>query len=303
MLEQEILARIAALPCWAGRVGIAPLAGGMTNRNYLVSEARAAGSEPRRCVVRVGRELPEHGILRSAELSAARAADAAGISPPLVYAGDGLLVIGYIEGRTLAEDDVRAPAMLPRIVELVRRCHEDMPRHLAGPALIFWVFQVIRGYLALLAAPGANPLGIALDEHAARAARLERALGPVRIVFGHNDLLAANFIDDGARLWLIDWDYAGFNTPLFDLANLASNNAFDAALEQELLKQYFGRAPDAESLAGFAAMACASLLREALWGAVSRLHSTLDFDYAAYAREYLGRFERRWADFARDFPE
>jgi thiamine kinase-like enzyme len=118
-------------------------------------------------------------------------------------------------------------------------------------------------------------------------------------VFGHNDLLAANFIDDGARLWLIDWDYAGFNSPLFDLANLASNNAFTSELDERLLGAYFGAAVDAACRRGFAAMKCASLLREALWGCVSLAHSRIDFDYAGYARDYLQRFDHAWQGFER----
>jgi|APFre7841882724_1041349.scaffolds.fasta_scaffold01043_3 thiamine kinase-like enzyme len=292
--DPQLSAQIAALPCWSGAVTIEPLAGGMTNRNFLVSDRSGA-----RHVVRVGRDLPEHGVLRFNELAAARAAHAAGISPQVVYAGDGMLVSRFVEGRTLAAGDVRDPGQLARIVELVRACHEQVPLHLRGPALMFWVFQVIRNYAALLDEPGSNRLGVALAPLAARAALLEQALGPVRIVFGHNDLLAANFIDDGARLWLIDWDYAGFNSPLFDLANLASNNAFTSELDERLLGAYFGAAVDAACRRGFAAMKCASLLREALWGCVSLAHSRIDFDYAGYARDYLQRFDHAWQGFER----
>jgi thiamine kinase-like enzyme len=166
--------------------------------------------------------------------------------------------------------------------------------------LIFWVFQVIRNYLNLLQVRHANPYAVALAELAARNERLERAVGPVTIVFGHNDLLAANLIDDGRRLWLIDWDYAGFNTPLFDLANLASNNELPSELETQLLQHYFGEPPGRELRRSFLAMQCASLLRETLWGAVSRLTSTIAFDYGAYAADYLRRFEQCWQRFEAD---
>jgi len=278
---------IARLPCWRGRVAIEPLHGGMTNRNLLVTDADGA-----RYVARVGFDLPEHGVMRFNEQAAARAAHAAGLSPEVVHAGPGVLVSRYIDGRTYAPEDVRRE--LPRIVDLLRRCHHEVPLHFRGPALVFWVFQVVRSYLCLLREPGANPLALPLEDYAARAVALERALGPVHIAFGHNDLLAANVIDDGTRLWLIDFDYAGFNTPLFDLANLASNNAFDAALEAELLSRYFGVPPDAALRRAFAAMGCASLLRELLWGAVSLVHSRIAFDYASYVRDYGTRFETAW---------
>lgn len=283
---------VAQLPCWRGRVEVAPLIGGMTNRNLRVTDA-----DGQRYVVRVGADLPQHGSLRFNEQAAARAAFAAGISPEVIHTQAGLLVCRFINGRTLAPEDIRQPAQLRRVVELLRRCHHDVPRHFRGPALMFWVFQVVRGYLGLLAEGENNRLQLPLDELQRCNRTLERALGPVSIVFGHNDLLAANFIDDGERLWLIDFDYAGFNTPLFDLANLASNNDFDAGLDALLQEHYFGNAGDARLREALDAMKCASLLREMLWAAVSLLRPPIEFDYASYARDYQARFERAWQQF------
>jgi thiamine kinase-like enzyme len=239
-------------------------------------------------------------VLRFNELAAARAAHAAGLSPEVVHAGNGLLVSRFIDGSILSPPTVRQIANLQRIAAIVRRCHHELPRHLQGPALLFWVFQVNRGYLRLLQQRESNPYAVTLAELAARNERLERAVGPVTIVFGHNDLLAANLIDDGQRLWLIDWDYAGFNSPLFDLANLASNNELTPELETQLLEQYYGESPGRELRQRFLAMKCASLLRESLWGAVSRLTSTIDFDYGAYAADYLRRFAQVWQQFEVD---
>ena len=293
MLDQETDHRIRALTCWSGEVEMSPLGGGMTNRNYVVTDAR-----DQRFVVRIGRDIPEHGVLRFNELAAARAAHAAGLSAEVVFAGEGLLVSRFIDGRALTPDDVRDPRNLLRIADLVRRCHHDMPGHFQqGPAILFWVFHVIRHYLRLLRQRASNPFDVELDALAAKSEHLEQALGPVTIVFGHNDLLAANLIDDGTRLWLIDWDYAGFDTPLFDLANLASNNQLTPDLEDTLLRCYFNERVSADHRRGFAALKCASLLRESLWGAVSRFTSAIDFDYTSYAREHLARFDHQWRAF------
>ena len=289
MQDNRTFDHISALPCWTGTPAIEPLIGGMTNRNYLVADASG-----QRYVVRVGRDLLEHGALRFNELAAARAAHLAGISPEVIFAGDGLMVSRFIGGRTLSSENLRDPPTLTHVVELLRRCHDDIPAHFRGPALIFWVFQVIRNYLTVLGDHDANLLALPLATLAQRNQQLEAAVGPVNIVFGHNDLLAANIIDDGSRLWLIDWDYAGFNTPLFDLANLASNNALTPELETLLLESYFRMPLDDNRRRAFTAMKCASLLREGLWGAVSQLTSTHDFDYARYARDYLARFELMW---------
>ena len=155
---------------------------------------------------------------------------------------------------------------------------------------MFWVFHVIRDYAATLRS-GNSPHCAQLSDLLDVNEKLETAAGPFDIVFGHNDLLAANFLDDGARLWLIDWDYAGFNTPLFDLGGLASNNGLDAAQETQLLELYFDAPVTSGLLHRYHAMKCASLLRETLWSMVSETNSTLDFDYAAYTSENLARYQ------------
>lgn len=282
-------ARAAGLPCWSGPVAPRPLEGGITNINFVVEDAG------QRFFVRIGDDIPVHGVLRFNELAAARAAAEAGISPKVVHSEPGVIVTRFIEGRTWGPEDVRDPANLGRIVDLVRRCHREVPKCLRGPALIFWVFHVVRDYAATLREGGSRCVDM-LPDLLERSAALEAAVGPVEVVFGHNDLLAANFIDEGARLWLVDWDYAGFNSPLFDLANLASNNEFTPEQEADLLAAYYRAPADAALTRRFRAMKCASLLRETMWSMVSELHSTLDFDYVAYTTENLARFERAYRD-------
>ena len=278
-------ARAASLACWSSPVEPEPIAGGITNTNFLVRD------RGERYFVRVGEDIPVHGVLRFNE-----AAAAAGIAPALIYSEPGALVSRFVEGRTLSAKEVRAPAMLERIVPLVGRCHRDVPRVLRGPVLMFWVFHVVRDYAATLREAGSRFVP-QLTALLARADELKEAIGPIDVVFGHNDLLAANFIDDGKRLWLIDWEYAGFNSPLFDLGGLASNSELTSEQEDGLLERYFERTPDAAGKRRYRAMKCASLLRESMWSMVSEIHSPLDVDYVAYTRENLARFERACAEF------
>jgi thiamine kinase-like enzyme len=285
------IARAAALSIWKGPVRPAPISGGTTNVNLKVEDA---GS---RYVVRVGEDLPVHQIMRFNERAAAKAAHAAGISPEVVHTEPGIMVMRYIEGKTCLAADIRDPARLTLVLPLLKRVHRVLPRFLYGPVLSFWPFHVIHDYAHTLEAAGSR-YSSRLSDLIDVAASLELAVGPIDLVFGHNDLLPQNFIDDGARLWLIDWDYAGFNTPLFDLGGLASNNGFDAAHEQALLMAYFGERPDTGLMRRYAAMKCASLLRETLWSMVSELMSTVDgVDFAAYTRENRARFEAAWAVF------
>ncbi len=278
------------LSFWSGPVEPEPLGGGITNINFVVED------KGRKFVVRIGDDIPEHGIMRFNELAASRAAHAAGISPEVVHAEPGAMVLAFVEGRTLEASDVRNPDMVDRIVPLIHKVHDEIPNHLKGAALVFWVFQVLRDYARSLKEDGSR-MKDDLPGLLAIAAELEEAVGPVRIVFGHNDLLAANFIDDGQRLWLVDWDYAGFNSPLFDLGGLASNNEFTHEGEGRLLESYFQEAPGDELWRRYEAMKCASLLRESMWSMVSEIHSKLDFDYVAYTRENMERFRRSYDSF------
>ena len=280
----------AGLACWSGPVEPEPLAGGITNTNFVVRDAGET------FVVRIGDDLPLHGVLRSQELAACRAAHACGLAPEIVHHEPGALVMWFVQGDTLTEEDVRRPEMLARIVDVIRRCHTDMPYHLQGATLMFWAFQVCRNYLATTR-DGTSRIAPQLSRLANINAELEHAVGPINPVFCHNDLLPANFLDDGERLWLLDWEYAGWNTALFDLANLASNSQMPDEQERGLLEMYFERATGTEELRRFAAIKCASLLRETLWGAVQELHSDLDFDFAGYTDENLARFDRAYEAF------
>ncbi|WP_137112434.1 choline/ethanolamine kinase family protein [Rhodobacter sp. SY28-1] len=280
--------RALALPIWEGEVTATPLGGGITNLNVLVTDAR------RQAVVRIGDDIPVHQIMRFNELAASHAAQAAGVSPAVLYHEPGALVIDFVRGRTMTAADLRQPDLLEQALALVIRTHRDLPRHLRGPALTFWVFQVLRDYAATLTEGASRHIPL-LPDLLAEADMLERAVGRIDMVFGHNDLLPGNFLHDGARMWLIDWDYAGWGSPLFDLGGLAANCGLDAAQEEWILHRYFGKAPDADLWRRYRAMKAAAALREAMWSMVQELHSELDFDYQAYTAEYLDTYRRALA--------
>ena len=279
------LEQVLSLPIWQGPVTAAPLGGGMTNQNYRVRDG------DRQAVVRIGGDIPLHQILRFNELAASRAAHAAGISPAVLHHQPGILVLDYIDGTTMTAADLRAPENLDLAVDLVARAHRDIPRHLRGPVLCFWVFHVIRDYAATLT-EDRSPHAESLPDLLAEACDLERAVGPVDIIFGHNDLLPANFLDDGSRMWLIDWDYAGFNAPLFDLGGLAANCGLSETQETHLLTRYFSAPPVKTLWRRYRAMKAAAALRETLWSMVSELHSELVFDFAEYTLKNLQTYRQ-----------
>jgi thiamine kinase-like enzyme len=273
--------RIRPLPLWKGGVAIEPLRGGISNESYVVTDG--AG----RHVVRFGKDFPFHHVSREREIMTARAAHAAGFAPEVRYAEPGILVTAFIGGRTYGAEDVRANR--ERIALLLRRFHDEMPRHVSGAGFMFWVFHVIRDYARTLEACGSR-MALEVPGYLALAEELEQAQTALPVIFGHNDLLPANILDDGSRLWLIDFEYAGFSTAMFDLAGAASNAGMTEEESEEFLTAYFGREPDGATRQAHAAMQCASLLREAMWSMVSELHlSAPGVDYVAYTDKNLSR--------------
>ncbi len=281
--------RVHRLGCFSKITSITPIGGGITNVNLKVTDD---GTD---YVVRLGDDIPEHGVLRWNELAISQAAQALGVAPEVIHHEPGVLVLEFLKARTFEEADVRDPANLSRIVDLIARTHRDLGNHLMSPVLAFWPFQVNRTYVTRLEAEGSAHVtklpGLMVEQE-----RLAEATGQVDMVIGHNDLLAANILDDGTQLWLIDWEYGGYNTPLFDLAGLAGNNGLTEAQERSVLEQYFESDPDLH-WRPFQAMKCTSLLRETLWSMTSELHSEIDFDYAAYTAENLDRLSAALADF------
>ena len=281
--------RIAALPCWSGEIEARRLSGGLSNEIWWVRDTK--GSH----VVRLGADYPFHHVSRAREAMTATAAARAGFGPAVEWVAPGLMVTAYIESRTWSAADVaREPG---RVARLLRDFHNRMGREVEGAAFLFWVFHVIRDYGRTLTAAGSDfapgvPGWVALSD------RLEAAQVPLPLVFGHNDLLPANFLDDGTRLWLIDYEYAGFSTAMFDLAGAASNAGMSPEAAEDLLGTYFGQRPEPALLRAFDAMQCASLLREAMWAMVSALYlSAPGVDYPIYAHENLAKLDQALALF------
>jgi len=276
--------RIAALPLWQGDIHIALLKGGISNESYVVEDAQ------RKYVVRFGKDYPFHHVFRDREAMTAKAAHRAGFAPELFHAGDGVMVTAFLGARTYTASDVCAN--IPRVAEMIRQFHTTMPEHILGPGFMFWVFHVIRDYARTLQA-GNSRMAPRLATYLAISAEMEAVQRPLPIIFSHNDLLPANILDDGDRLWLIDFEYAGFSTGMFDLAGLASNAGLSEDESEALLAAYFQGAPDRELKRAHAAMQCASLLREAMWSMVSELYlSTPGVDYVAYTTENLQRLDQ-----------
>ena len=266
-------------------VSVEPLPGDLTNRNFLLRVGdqdyvlRMAGADTRLL-----------GIDRGREILCQRAAAAVGVAPDVVASlcEHGVLVREFVPGRTLTAVDFRDRAMVTRVAQALRRFH-DAP--VPDSVCVFSPFATVRAYHRL-ATERHVALPARLDDALTQLDRIETALAadePAALC--HNDLLPGNFIDDGVRLCIIDWEYAAAGDRFFDLGNLAVNLEFGPAEETILLDAYFG-AVDADHLRRLRLMRLASDMREALWGfvqaGVSRLHSA-EY-YIEYGCKHLDRF-------------
>ncbi len=282
------IARAKNLSCWNGNVEPIPLSGGLSNHNYIVEDAG------RKYVVRVGGDAPMHNVLRFNEHACGRAAQAIGITPRQVHTEADVLVMDFVEGTTF--DETLVQANLARILEPVKLLHEKGTQVIRGPVLGFSVFHVVRHYKKLLD-EGDCRSADQLPRLMQISAELEEAVSAIKPALCHNDLLSANFIDDGEKIWLIDWEHAGFNTPLFDLANIASNSVFPDELEREMLQRYYGAPVDKTLWRRYKAFRVASHQRETMWSMIAEIYSELDEDYVAYTEKNLADFHHAYEEF------
>ncbi len=271
---------ISSLKFWENSIEIEPVIGGITNQNFIVTDGSI------KYFVRIGDDIPEHLVFRSNEIQASKAASEIGICPQLLYNNKSVQIFDYINGQTFDSIDIKKN--LEGITNLIKKVHNQIPNYLVGQSVIFWVFHVIKNYKKFLENHESSYKNL-LPDLINKAVRLENISSPFDIVFSHNDLLPANFIQDQEKIWLIDWEYAGFNTPLFDLGGLASNNDFTEDEEKYLLENYFEKKLSSELLIKYKAIKCASLLRETMWSMVSEITSKIEFDYKSYTSNNLAK--------------
>ena len=299
-LRDELTSALRRLPELAtGELRFVPLSGGITNRNFLVTGA----PDGSKYVLRLaGNDTYLLGISREVEHAATVAAAGVGVGPEVIafVRPEGYLVTRFIEGRPIPEEEMRTPDRLRAVGDTLRRIHD-------GPAIpgLFVPFRIVEAYRALALSRGVRiPPEYDLAQAIARRIELACLTAPVELRPCHNDLLNANFIDDGSRIRIVDWEYAGMGDPFFDLGNFSINHELEPEADASLLQAYTGDVRPA-ALARITLMRVLSDFREAMWGVLQQGISTLDVDFVAYAAEHFDRllsvasrpaFERALAD-------
>jgi thiamine kinase-like enzyme len=283
-LHDQLVAAMQRVPELAGRqLTLTALSGGITNRNFLVTPAGTA----ERFVIRLaGNDTHLLGISREVEYAATVAAAGVGVGPEVIsfIRPEGYLVTRFIEGSEVPIEQVRQPATIARVADALRRIHDGPP--IPG---LFVPLRIVEAYKALAGARGVRiPPEYELAAAIGRRIELACLADPVELRPCHNDLLNANFIDDGVRIRIVDWEYAGMGDPYFDLGNFSINHELTAEDDRAVLEGYHGSVP-VDRLARLTLMRVVSDFREAMWGVLQQGISTLDVDFVAYAGEHFDR--------------
>ena len=280
--------KLLKLPLWSGDVSVRPLTGGRSNEAYIAQDDKGE------YVVRFCHDIPVHHVNRDFEAMVSKASAEAGFSPSLIYydmpGDEGTMVFEFISAKTYDKEDVADN--IERLTHRLRDFHLQVAEKVSGPARLFNVFHVISNYTNTLYEGNSRHINdLCQLEKISRA--LKEVQIPEHIVFGHNDLVPQNVLDDGEKIWLIDFEYAAFSTPLSDLANLASNAEFTPDQDEHLLQLYYDAPVRPEQKQAMAALKCALMLREAMWSMVSEIHLDVPgVDYELYTGECLDMLNR-----------
>jgi thiamine kinase-like enzyme len=267
----------------AKSIEVQELTGGITNRNFKIT------SDGKFFVLRLGgNETQFLGIDRRNEYECSALAWKVGIAPePVAFLEpEGYILAEFIAGKGMSADEIGTSENIRRVVGSMKSYHA-----LEGFPGSFSPFRVAEDY-AQTARSFHVKLPDNMDWILERSREMERAMyrEPLQPRPCHNDLLNGNFIDDGTRIRILDWEYAGMGDLFFDLGNFAVQHDFNDEQDERLLAAYFGSPSDSQR-AHQKLMKIMSDLREAMWSLVQRGVSKLDFDYAGYGRKYFERFE------------
>jgi thiamine kinase-like enzyme len=282
--EELYGARLDKIPLLRNRSHILELSGGLTNKNLAIDTPTG------RYVARISsNESSALAIDRESEFLNSKIAAEAGIGAPIhaYLPGEGLLVIGYLEGRTYGPTDVRDN--LPGIAESLKVLH-------SAPAFArdFNMIDIQQRYLSTVLEQGYR----LPDRYLSYQPQLAKLVSALAIldegtVPCNNDLLPGNFIDDGSKIWLIDYEYSGNNDPCFELGNVWSEASLDFEYLQPLVDAYYGRHRP-EKFARAWLLALLSKYGWMLWASIQDSISTMDFDFWSWGLE---KYERAEIDF------
>ena len=257
------------VPRLAVRSSVDELSGGLTNRNLKITTPKGD------FVARISSNKSALlSIDRNAEYENSKLAADIGIGAPVYdfLPQFGLLVIGYIPGKTFDSQDVANN--LGRVAKSVKQLHSAKPF-----VSDFDMFIIQQNYLKIVSEHGFKMPANYLD-YIDALSQMKKALSVLDEgkVACNNDLLAANFIDDGQKIWIIDYEYSGNNDACFELGNIYSESNLSYDQLVELVDSYYGK-HRAEKVARAWLYALLARYGWTLWASIQDSISELDFNF------------------------
>jgi len=283
MNKEQLVIKVQSLPYFEGKIKLELIEGFMTNYNYILY------GNDKKYVLKLGNFSESYGIIRSHEIEASKAGHKAGIAPEVIYFDNEIIIFEYIRSNYLTPEKIKEKETLKKIVILIKVVHNEVAKYLNNPNMDNNIYQLINkriDYLKKTNSPYIDKLKNFLDD----CKFFEQEFKSKEKVFTHNDLFYKNILDDGKKLWLIDWEYSSFNSPYLDLVNLSKNNDLSKDDDNFILKEYYGDSITSKSKDKFYALKCVSLLNEVLWGMVSELTSKKDFNYKSYNDKVFDKY-------------
>ena len=257
--------------------------GGLTNRNYRID------CEHGRYVLRLAGEGTSDYIDRETELYNASIASEAGVNAEIIHfdTATGTMICRYIDNAvTMDIDGFRNLEVLKRTGHAFRKLH-DCGRDFKGQ---FELFDQVDQYLAVLKKlEAALPDGYTEVQQDAEQVRAALAMHDLPNRPCHCDPMVENCIDNGEMVYIIDFEYAGNNDPMWDLGDLSVEGDFNEEQDRVFLAAYFGHEPSAFDHGRMVMYKAMCDLLWTLWGVVQHANDNPADDFWAYA---VGRLER-----------
>ena len=274
-LESTFGALLDQVALVKNRTSVTELSGGLTNRNLAIE------SDGTKYVARISSNSSDLlNINREDEYKNTILAAEVGIGATVhdYLPGQGLLLISYINGKTFGAQDIANN--LPRVAKSVRTLHSAKPF-----VSDFNMFTLQKRYLDIVQSNNFIYPDKYLD-YEGHIADLKKALSvlPSEIVPCNNDLLPGNFIDDGKKIWLIDYEYSGNNDACFELGNIWAEAFLEYDALVELIDSYYG-AHRPEKIARAWLQSLMAKYGWTLWAAIQASISDIDFDFRAWGGE------------------
>tara|TARA_B100000315_G_scaffold133241_1_gene122748 strand:- start:204 stop:1085 length:882 start_codon:yes stop_codon:yes gene_type:complete len=285
MNNSEAIKYLKNTPIFTEKITVERFGEGLSNYSFLVT------CNNKRFVAKFLNNLLLFHTTHLQEIAANKAAHKLDIAPQIMHYDNKVIIFEYIQSKNLTNEEIKEEKTLKKIIDLLKIVHKKIPYYFRGPVMINWNFYSVKDYaktLRKINSPHIEKLNNFLKD----IVIFEDISGPFDIVFTHGDFFLPNILTDGKRLWLVDWEYSGFNSPLSDLGSLSKHGRLNQEQDNFILEQYYEATITSKLKHQFHAIKCSSLLKELLWSMIAEIKPPIDYDFREYTKGKLDDYRR-----------